>query len=115
LPLTQQKRAELARLCRDRRRRNAAFSHERPTVWNPHNVNSAFGLPFTDVSAWAFIADLLEDGHEFDELIMGKPPGAIGYVIKHQISEGNVVYIKLELVGGYVWGRSFHPDQPPSV
>lgn len=65
-------------------------------------------LPFTPVGAWEFIAALLEGGHPVDEMALDKPPRATGYVIKATGTSNRTIYIKLEIVGPNIHGRSFH-------
>ena len=75
-------------------------------------LNPELGIPFTDVGAWHFIADLLEAGHEVTELDMDKPKGQTGYVLKAQgYADCPAIYIKLTLSANKVNGRSFHYDE----
>lgn len=102
-------RSRLAKLCRSRRHREAEFSKKRPIRWHPTSVcepNST--VPFTEAGAWEFIACLIEDGTEIEEIILDKPPGKTGYVMIAQGNYNEQIYIKLELVGEKVFGRSFH-------
>ena len=97
--------------CRNSKKRKTAWSPERPTRWQPHTIeNPESGLYFSDASAWWLIADLLETGQEFKEFVLKKPSGAKGYKALHELSNGKVLYIKIEIVGNFIWGRSFHPD-----
>ena len=80
-------------------------------MWQPQTIeNPESGLYFSDESAWWLIADLLEIGHEFAEIDLQKPPGKKGYETLYELSNGSVIYIKIETVGLHIWGRSFHPD-----
>ncbi len=66
-------------------------------------------LPFTEAGAWEFIAIQLENGHEVNEVTLDKPPGCTGYVLEIAGEDGQAtIYIKLEIVGTKVYGRSFH-------
>lgn len=105
-------RHELMVLARRPRARVVEFTRKRPCDWRPHTVSnpsSRLDSTFTDVSAWEFIADQLDAGHELEEVTLEHPPGKVGYVMKVQIEVGVPrVYIKLELGSGAVFGRSFH-------
>jgi len=70
-------------------------------------------LPFTEVGAWNFVADSVEDGVTIEEVVLEKPPGATGYVIKVTVSRTDTIYIKLRLRGTLVIGRSFHYSDYP--
>lgn len=83
-------------------------------MWQPTSItNPEFELPFTGAGAWQYIADLIESGHPFDEVELRKPKGAKGYVAKKELADGKVIYMKIELCGNFIFGRSFHYDQPP--
>src|SRR5690242_2069435 len=101
----------LARSARAKHLRVHAWTREMPTHWNPTGVmNPVTGMVFTDVSAWEFIAALLEDGYPMSEVVLDQPPGAIGYVMIVPLADGTPdLYIKLHPYGGgRVYGRSFH-------
>jgi hypothetical protein len=66
------------------------------------------GLPFTEAGAWDFVANLLESGHPVELVVLEKPPGATGYVLKKQVTQHDTIYIKLRIRAGCVIGRSFH-------
>lgn len=94
-------------------RYDASFSRTRPTVWEPTRVRNPDGSVdgfFTDQTAWTFVADRLEQGVAVQvKDNMRKPPGSKGYVMKVEIgSDVPMLYIKLQLGPGKVWGRSFH-------
>lgn len=102
-------RKELARLCVSRRTRKSSFSPTMPTDWGPHHVrHPETGETFTDDGAWQFIAELLNRGHPVEVITLRKPPGKKGYVLICKGVEPESIYIKLQLVSGYVIGRSFH-------
>lgn len=73
-------------------------------------MNPETGLPFTDESAWRFIATLLRDGHEVEEMILDVPPGKTAWVLKVELETHKPrLYVKLHLgANGKVFGRSFH-------
>ena len=110
MPISSQIRDELARRARNKNYRQNLFRPQEPCDWRPRQVlQPESGLSFTDVSAWNFIADLLDLGHAVSEILMKKPPGQIGYVL---IAKGYTdcpnIYIKLTLSSNMVNGRSFH-------
>ncbi|MCY4554908.1 MAG: hypothetical protein OXF79_00665 [Chloroflexi bacterium] len=106
----------LVRLARTPRARRLGKPPKRPSRWNPFTVpnpETAFGIHFTHASAWQFIADRLEQGEHVETIEMGRPVGATGYVMKLQLKEGSHrLYVKLELTGSKVIGRSFHLAHP---
>ena len=106
-------RTELVRRARDKRRRQSVFTSQAPCEWRPYEVlMPESGLPFDDVGAWNFTADLLESGQDVIEIVMKKPRGQIGYVI---LADGHPgcpkIYIKLTLSSNMVNGRSFHDSE----
>lgn len=102
-------RARLAKLCRSKRHREARYTKKRPVKWHPTSVCEAGSTtPFTEAGAWEFIACLIEDGTKIDVITLNKPPGKIGYVMLVQGNYNEKIYIKLEIVGEMVFGRSFH-------
>ena len=113
MPISTTVRTELARRARDKHLRTNTFRTQEPCDWQPRQVaHPQSGLPFTDVGAWNFIADLLEAGCNVREVILQKPPGKIGYEI---LVDGYVscpqIYIKLTLSSNLVHGRSFHNSE----
>ena len=90
---------------------------EKPTKWHPGGViDPRSGAPFSPAGAWEFIVELLASGHPLEEIILEKPPGKKGYVLKHPGAAGRAdIYIKLQLGSGYVHGRSFHESIYPSA
>lgn len=74
-------------------------------------LDPAGGLdaPFTDGGAWELIASKLEDGHDVETVVLRKPAGATGYVMKIKINpNAPTLYVKVELRSGRILGRSFH-------
>ena len=84
---------------------------ERPNRWYPFRVPNpeALDLPFNDTSAWHFIADRLRQGEPVETIELDQPEGATGYVMKIELREGSdPLYVKLEVAGNKIIGRSFH-------
>ena len=64
---------------------------------------------FTEAAAWELIADMLERGHNVEEIKLRQPPHAKGYVMKVELAPDlPTLYVKLQLWGGKIVGRSFH-------
>jgi hypothetical protein len=99
-------RRALSRNCRSPKQRGV----HQPADWQVHSVENPNcpGYPFSDTSAWDFIADLLDGGHEVDTIVLDVPKGATGYVIKYAHPSGRELYIKLMFLRAGVAGRSFH-------
>ena len=105
-------RRQLALLARRPHARTTAFNPQRPTEWKPNEVRRPEGgfFPyFTEAAAWELIADMLERGHNVEEIELRKPPGAKGYVMKIELApDSPMLYVKLQLRSGQIVGRSFH-------
>jgi hypothetical protein len=102
-------RNELIRLCSSQRTRDATWTKEAPTKWNPSEAyDPESDEPYTPAGAWQRIVEELTAGCTLAELIMDKPPGKKGYVFHFQDARGERIYVKLQLVSGGVRGRSFH-------
>lgn len=70
---------------------------------------SGCGFPFSDVSAWNFIADLLKNGHEVSTITLDKPIGQVAYVLLVDGYPGSPrIYVKLTMSQSKINGRSFH-------
>ncbi len=105
-------RHQLAVLARRPRDRVTVFSRSRPTDWRPGQVRNPWGLLdryFTDAAAWELIASKLEEGHELTTVQLREPPDRTGYVMMIELEAGTpLLYVKLELGAGKIFGRSFH-------
>jgi hypothetical protein len=103
-------RLELIRRARDKRLRSFEFTSEEPTVWKPTEVlNPNCEFPFTDLSAWHFIADQLEAGCAVQVVKLRKPPNELGYEMRFPGASGQPqIYVKVRLHGHRIIGRSFH-------
>lgn len=72
-------------------------------------LNPASDIPFTQISVWWFIAELLESGYPMQRVVLRKPPGRAAFELKlPDFSRGQDLYIKLMPDGDKVRGRSFH-------
>lgn len=103
-------RRELARRALGgRKTRQASFSREAPTKWHPTSLrNPADGEPFTEDNCWTFIADAIRAGEPVEEMVLRKPAGKRGFVLKLAGHGGVIIYVKLQLLAETVMGRSFH-------
>lgn len=110
--LSESTRHQLVILARRSNSRVTEFHPDRPTKWCPGQVRNPDGVLdsyFTDISAWEFVAAMLENGHPVEVMRLDKPPGAKGYVMKIDIEPDKPkLYIKLQLGSGKIIGRSFH-------
>ena len=71
---------------------------------DPHS-----GEVFTERGAWHFIADVLENGHPVDAVVLENPQGKTGYVMLVDIGpDVPKLYIKFQFGSGTIIGRSFH-------
>ena len=103
-------RNEIVRCARNKNLRTSEFRIDEPAEWRPHEViNPECGLPFTDISAWHFIADQAERGCPITTITMKQPSGVIGFVMLLTGAEKcPQIYIKVTLRSGKIRGRSFH-------
>jgi hypothetical protein len=103
-------RLELVRRARDKNVRTFEFDPDEPVVWKPTEVlNPSCDLPFTDISAWHFIADQLESGCSVKVVILRKPPKELGYEMRFPGAPRQPqIYVKVRLHGKRIVGRSFH-------
>ena len=103
---------QLLVLARRKGARTTSFRPGHPTNWRPHGVrnpNGAFEERFTDFTAWEFIASRLKAGEAVKEVVLQKPKGKKGYVMKINLEPNKPhLYVKLQLGSGKIIGRSFH-------
>lgn len=87
----------------------AAWSEDRPVDWRPASViNPKSGMPFTRLTCWHFIEELLESGHKIEVIPLQKPLGKKGYVMLYETGTNSQdIYIKLQIANDLI-GRSFH-------
>ena len=101
-------RREIAILARQKRCRTSEWTADRPTEWRPHTVRDRNGEFFTDVGAWDFVADLVENGHPMRQVVLEHPVGKIAFTMTVRVDrEGPEIYIKLRLSKNVI-GYSFH-------
>lgn len=106
-------RRQLASLAASRKTRVVPKSADMPCRWFPGTVLDLEGnQSFTEAGAWEFVIACLEAGNPLKPVPLRKPPGRTGYVMNIADARGNIIYIKLQLGSGRVYGRSFHYSQP---
>lgn len=105
-------RHQLVVFARRKGARSAAFTRDRPTVWQPTKVRNPNGVLdgyFSNATAWEFIASRLEAGEEVEVIELRRPPGAKAYVMRIDVGSGlPELYVKLQMTSAKVIGRSFH-------
>lgn len=103
-------RTKICELCRDPSKRFIGRPEDgHPNRWYPNQVvDCETGQPFTEDSAWNFVADCIDDHHALEIVKLIKPPGSMAYELKVQMKDGNDLYIKIYLARKTVIGRSFH-------
>lgn len=106
-------RRQLASLAASRKTRAVPNTKEMPCRWFPGTVLNLEGdQPFTEAGAWEFVIARLEGGEPLELVPLRKPPGRTGYAMKIADGRDKIIYIKLQLGSGRVYGRSFHYSQP---
>jgi hypothetical protein len=105
-------RRALIRLCESKRARIVTFTADMPSRWQPRQfTDPRTRQAFTDESAWTYIVQHLEGGIEFQEIILERPPGAKAFVLFLPGVNTPKIYVKLQVYGGRVIGRSFHESE----
>jgi hypothetical protein len=81
-----------------------------PTEWTPGKViNPEVDMPFTEAGAWVFVARLLDTGYPIQQVTLRQSISEVAYVLLVDLKPGMPkLYIKLQLKGGKICGRSFH-------
>jgi hypothetical protein len=81
-----------------------------PSDWSPQTITSPEnGMPFTQAGAWELIAELAQGGHPMREICLDRPPGDIAYEFLVDLAAATTtLYIKVQIKGGCIIGRSFH-------
>ena len=103
-------RSELSRLAKRRQDRITQWSRQMPTEWTPGKVtNPEVDMPFTEAGAWLFVAHLLDTGHPIQQVTLRQSRSDVAYVMLVDLKpETPKLYIKVQLKGGKICGRSFH-------
>lgn len=107
-------RMRLIVFARSRRTRQTQFTPEMPSRWQPTQLTDpATRQAFTEDGAWQYIADHLAQDAPIEVITLDKPQGKTGYVLKLPGANGIVIYVKLQICGDHVRGRSFHASEKP--
>ena len=105
-------RQELVRLCSREGTRRSEFSRKAPTKWHPQQARDpSTGESYTPFAAWERVHAELKSGCELEAIVLDKPPGKTGYVFHFEDGAGKLIYVKLQILSGFVMGRSFHEDE----
>ena len=105
-------RIRLIAFSASRRTRIVEFTPRSPTRWQPRQfTDPRSGQAFTDESAWDYIVEQLQCDIPIEEISLDKPPGAKGYVIYLPGANKQKLYVKLQICGDHVKGRSFHESE----
>ena len=73
------------------------------------NPRGDFETHFSNEGAWELIASELESGRKVETIKLIKPPGTKGYVMLIDLEpNASPVYVKVQLRGNKIIGRSFH-------
>jgi len=105
-------RVRLIRLCESKRTRRAIFTPEMPSQWQPRQFTDPRSRQaFTDDGAWNYISQSLSDGTTIEEIVLDQPAGAAGYVLMLAGANNRKIYVKLQICGDHVRGRSFHESE----
>lgn len=70
---------------------------------------------FTEAASWEYVISQLEAGFIIETVPLRYPPGKRkrGFVMKLPGAPGRpLIYVKLQLGSGVVYGRSFHDSDP---
>jgi len=102
-------KSELAKLARQKNKRDVSIGPEEPAKWWPTSVKDPRGgKPFTYAGSWDFIAEQLDKKEtSIEQKKLKKPCGKLAYVLKI-LTEYGIIYIKVSLANGKIIGRSFH-------
>jgi hypothetical protein len=105
-------RCRLIRLCESKRTRRAIFTSDMPSKWQPRQfTDPRSGQAFTDDGAWTYISQSLAMGVDIEEIVLEQPAGAAGYVFFLAGVNKRKIYVKLQMCGNHVRGRSFHESE----
>jgi hypothetical protein len=105
-------RNRLIALAESRRTRLVEFTPRSPCRWQPRQfTDPRSGQAFTDESAWEFIVDNLQCGIAITEMALDHPPGKKAYVLHLPGANKRTLYVKLQICGDHVKGRSFHESE----
>ena len=102
-------KCELAKLARQKGKRDVGIGPEDPTKWWPMSVTDPrSGEPFTPAGAWDFIAEQLDQNEtSIKQVLLKKPCGKLAYEFRVRTEFGKI-YIKVRLAKDKIIGRSFH-------
>ena len=108
-------RRRLASFARSRHTRTRVFRPDRPCDWQATAITDPRSREvFTEDGAWQYVAEAIEAGVEIEVIELQQPPGKKGYVMNLASTDPKrPIYVKLQLGGSNVIGRSFHYTTRP--
>jgi hypothetical protein len=103
-------RKRLAWWASSRRTRSRVFRSDRPCDWRATGMTDPrTNEAFTEDAAWDYVAQMITDGVDIEVIELDIPPGKKGYVMSLPSHNPQTpIYVKLQLGGDCVIGRSFH-------
>jgi hypothetical protein len=103
-------RNRLATWACSRRTRTREFRSDRPCDWRATGMTDPrSGEIFTEDGAWEYAAEMIRSGVDIEIVELDHPPGKKGYVMLIPSHDPTTaIYVKLQLGGDCVIGRSFH-------
>ena len=105
-------RKRLVALAGSRRTRRVEFTPQSPSRWQPRQFTDPRSRQaFTDEGAWEYIVDHLNADVPIEEIVLDKPLGAKAYVVHLPGANNANIYVKLQICGDHVKGRSFHETE----
>src|SRR5262249_39660043 len=77
--------------------------------WSPTSVTDPRSRQaFTEEGAWEYIVEQLEANVTIYPMTLNNPPGKTGYYFLLKSAFTQNIYVKLQICGNSVMGRSFH-------
>ena len=110
MDVTDELRRRLTLWAGSRRTRRRDFRPDRPCDWRATGMTDPrTGEAFTEDGAWEYVAQLITRGTEIEVIDLDIPPGKKGFVMHLPSHDAQTpIYVKLQLGGECVIGRSFH-------
>jgi hypothetical protein len=117
LAVTDEIRNRLAARASSRRTRSREFRADRPCDWRATGMTDPrTGEVFTEDGAWEYTAEMIRSGVDIEIIELQFPPGKNAYVMLVPSHDPKTpIYIKLQLGGDSVIGRSFHYSNHPAA
>jgi hypothetical protein len=103
-------RRRLIAMASSRRTRMVEFSRKAPCDWQANGITDPrTKQPFTEDGAWDYVCHHINSGVPIEVIELSNPPGKKAYVMLLPSNQPDLlIYVKLQVVGNGVLGRSFH-------